>query len=126
MIVLYSGRVIVERLRLSDNWRAKFRLPGRPETILDLCTPDVREAYIRAQYHYLALRKNQPIEEIESEFHGKAKCWSCIHWLPRGNECSLGFPEARQNGGRFAARCGLYDDGKEGVRQDGSGRWPLD
>jgi len=66
MIVLYSGRVIVERLRLSDNWRAKIRLPGRAETIIDLCTPDVREAYIRAQYHYLALRKNQPIEEIES------------------------------------------------------------
>ena len=121
MIVLYSGRVIIERLRLSANWRAKIRLPGRPETILDLCTPDVREAYIRAQYHYLALRKNQPIEEIETEFYGKAKCWSCIHWLPRGNECSFGFPEARQNEGRFAARCGLYDDGKESAGSNGPG-----
>ena len=126
MIVLYSGRVIVERLKLSENWRAKIRLPGRPETIIDLCTPDVREAYIRAQYHYLALRKKQPIEVIENEYYQKAKCWSCIHWLPRSDECSLGFPEARQNGGRFAARCELYDDGKESARSDGSRSWPLD
>ena len=65
MITLYNGRIIVERLSLSANWRAKFRIPGIEPTIIDLCTPDVREAYIRAQYHYLALRKKQQIEKIE-------------------------------------------------------------
>jgi len=126
MIVLYSGRIIVERLSLSTNWRARYRIPGIDPTIIDLCTPDVREAYIRAQYHYLALRQKQPIEVIESQFHEKAKCWSCIHWLPRGDECSFGFPEARQNKGRFAARCELYDDGKESAGSDGSRSWPVD
>ena len=64
MISLYNGRIIVERRTLAENWRAKFRIPGLPETIIDLCTPNVQDAYIRAQYHYLALRKNQPIEEM--------------------------------------------------------------
>jgi len=126
MITLYNGRIIVERLSLSANWRARYRIPGIDPTIIDLCTPDVREAYIRAQYHYLALRQKQPIEVIENQFHNKAKCWSCIHWLPRGDECSLGFPEARQNRGRFAARCELYDDGKKSAESDGSREWPLD
>jgi len=126
MIVLYSGRIVIERLSLSQNWRAKYRIPGIEPLIIDLYTPDVREAYIRAQYHYMSLRQNQPIEEIEAQFHEKAKCWSCIHWLPRNDECSFGFPEARQNKGRFAARCELYDDGKEGTGSDGSRQRPLD
>jgi len=74
MIVLYSGRIVIERLSLAENWRAKYRIPGIEPLIVDLCTPDVREAYIRAQYHYLAIRQKQPIEKIETEYHGKAKC----------------------------------------------------
>jgi hypothetical protein len=120
MITLYNGRIIVERLSLSANWRARYRIPGIDPTIIDLRTSDVREAYIRAQYHYLALRQKEPFEVIENQFHDIAKCWSCIHWLPRGDECSLGFPEARQNKGRFAARCELYDDGKESAGSDES------
>jgi hypothetical protein len=126
MISLYNGRIIVERRLLSENWRAKFRLPNRDETIIDLCTPDVREAYIRAQYHYVALLNNEPFEKIEETLNKKAKCWSCIHWLPRGDKCSFGFPEARQNKGRFAARCELYDDGKGSTGANGQGRWTLD
>jgi len=126
MISLYNGRIIVERRTLSENWRAKFRLPHRDEIIIDLCTPDVREAYIRAQYHYVALLNNEPFEKIEETFNKKAKCWSCIHWLPRGDACSFGFPEARQNKGRFAARCELYDDGKGSTGANGQGRWTLD
>jgi len=126
MISLYNGRIIVERRTLSENWRAKFRLPHRDETIIDLCTPDVREAYIRAQYHYVALLHNEPFEKIEETLNKKVKCWSCIHWLPRGDACSFGFPEERQNKGRFAARCELYDDGKGSTGANGQGRWTLD
>lgn len=120
MINLYSGRVIIERRKLSENWSAKFKVPKRPELTIDLCTPDIREAYIRAQYHYLALHQNQPVEQVEEELKGQVKCWSCIHWLPRKDECSFGFPEARQNRGRFAARCGLYENGTESPSTDGS------
>lgn len=121
MIVLYGGRLIVERRKLSENWRGKFRLPRDKERIIDLGTPDVREAFIRAQYHYMALKSVQPVEEVAAAYHDKAKCWNCIQWLPRSNECSFGFPEARQTGGRFAVRCEHYDDGKEDTATDGAG-----
>lgn len=115
MITLYAGRLVIERRRLSENWRATIRLAGAPERNIDLCTPDVREAFIRAQHHYLALRNGQTFEEVQEEHRGKVKCWSCTQWLPRSNECSFGFPEARQTGGKYAARCELFSDGTEGV-----------
>jgi len=126
MITLYGGRLILERRKLSENWRAIINIPGLDQHTIDLCTPDLREAFIRGQYHYIALRNRQPVEEIIEIYHHKAKCWSCVQWLPRLNECSFGFPEARQTGGRFAARCALYDDGKKGSGTDGAGRGLLD
>jgi len=115
MITLYAGRLVIERRRLSENWQATIRLAGAPERHIDLCTPDVREAFIRAQHHYMALRNGQTFDEVQEEHRGKVKCWSCMQWLPRSNECSFGFPEARQTGGRYAARCELFSDGTEGV-----------
>jgi hypothetical protein len=126
MIVLYGGRLVIERRKLSENWRGIFKMPRDQERIIDLGTPDVREAFIRGQYHYMALHRKQPVEEVAAVFHDKAKCWSCVQWLPRSNECSFGFPEARQTGGRFAARCELYDDGTQGTGTDGTGRRLLD
>jgi hypothetical protein len=35
-------------------------------------------------------------------------CWDCLQWEPWRKACALGFPEARQTGGRFAARCEIY------------------
>lgn len=116
MITLYAGRLVIERRKLSDNWSATIKLAHQAERVIDLCTPDVREAFIRAQHHYLALRHGQTFEEVQEESRGKVKCWSCVQWLPRSNECSFGFPEARQTGGKYAARCELYSDGKESPR----------
>jgi hypothetical protein len=35
-------------------------------------------------------------------------CWDCVQWEATRKRCNLEFPEARQSGGRFAARCELF------------------
>jgi hypothetical protein len=110
MINLYNGRLIIQRRKLCENWRAKYNLPNQKEHIIDLLTKDIREAFIQAQYHYIALRSNQSFVDVEESFNGKRKCWSCVNWLPRLNECSFGFAEAKQDRGRYARYCELYDD----------------
>jgi hypothetical protein len=47
MIRLYNGRLIIERLKLSDNWQAKYKLPNSEQLTIDLCTPDIRQAFVR-------------------------------------------------------------------------------
>ncbi len=110
MIVLYNGRLVIERKKLSKNWQAIYKVPNTEERTIDLCTNNVQEAFITAQYNYFAIRDNKTYEEVAESFVGKLKCWSCIHWLARTNECSFGFPEAMQVRGPYAQRCGLYDD----------------
>ena len=110
MIVLYNGRLVIERKKLSKNWHAIYKVPNTEERTIDLCTNNVQEAFITAQYNYFAIRDGKTYEEVVESFVGKLKCWSCIHWLARTNECSFGFPEAMQVRGQYAQRCGLYDD----------------
>ncbi len=110
MIVLYNGRLVIERKKLSKNWHAIYKVPNTEERTIDLCTNNVQEAFITAQYNYFAIRDGKTYEEVAESFVGKLKCWSCIHWLARTNECSFGFPEAMQVRGQYAQRCGLYDD----------------
>ncbi len=110
MIVLYNGRLVIERKKLSKNWHAIYKVPNTEERTIDLCTNNVQEAFITAQYNYFAIRDDKTYEEVAESFVGKLKCWSCIHWLARTNECSFGFPEALQVRGQYAQRCGLYDD----------------
>ena len=110
MIVLYNGRLVIERKKLSKNWQAIYKVPNTEERTIDLCTNNVQKAFITAQYNYFAIRDDKTYEEVAESFVGKLKCWSCIHWLARTNECSFGFPEALQVRGQYAQRCGLYDD----------------
>jgi hypothetical protein len=126
VISFYHGRLQIDRRSLCENWRAIVRMPRSDQIEIDLGTPDMREAHLRAQYHYLALRMKQPIEEVKEIYRKKAACWSCGQWLPLAGECSFGFPEARQTGGRFAARCDLYDDGTGSDRTAGEGRGAMD
>jgi hypothetical protein len=73
MIRLYNGRLIIERLKLSDNWQATYKLPNSEQITIDLCTPDIRQAFVRAQYHYLALRNKQPVEQAQEVINAKAR-----------------------------------------------------
>ena len=118
MIVLYGGRLVVQRKLLSENWRATIKVPTKTKLTVDLGTPDVRQAFIRAQHHYLALKTDRDVVDVETEALTVLKCWSCLNWLPRTNECSFGFPEARQTGGRYASRCEMYNDGIQNNQED--------
>jgi len=126
MICLRNGRLIIERLKLSENWSARYKFPGTDAIVIDLCTPDIRQAFVRAQYHYIALRDKLPVEQAREAIDAKARCWFCHHWLPRTNECSLGFPEALQNNGLYASRCSLYEQNKKSLSPYGQGRGKMD
>ena len=126
MICLYNGRLIIERLTLRDNWRGKYKFPNSDLVVIDLCTPDIRQAFVRAQYHYVALRDKQPVEQVQEVIDAKARCWFCHHWLPRTNECSFGFPEALQNNGRYASMCNFYEQDKNGPGPHGQGQRQVD
>ena len=126
MIVLYGGRLVLERRRLTENWKATLKIPTKGKVTVDLGTSDVRQAFIRGQHHYLAVRTDRTVEDIEQEAMATTKCWSCINWSPLSNECSFGFPEARQTGGRYAAKCELYADGTEAPRSPRPWEWPVD
>lgn len=118
MITLYGGRLVIQRLSLAENWQATVKLPLHEKRRIDLMTPDVTQAYIRAQYHYLALRDSLPVEEVEAIQSQQRRCWSCIHFLHRGNGCVFQFPEARQSMGKFAAKCQVYSDGTKNQGKD--------
>ena len=127
MIHLFNNRLILERRKLSENWRCRVRLGAKPEQQIevDLHTPDLRTAFIRANNIYIAFRKGQKLQPLdEPELTGK-RCWDCIQWAPvlthnGGNGCSLGFPEAKSYAnGRFANLCSLYNDGTNRSEPDG-------
>lgn len=118
MIQLHSGRVTLSRPSLSSNWLGRFCLSVKDVRLIDLGTKDLRRAYVKAYNYYSALAKRISLEEAEALNCAKAKCWSCLNWLPRNGDCAFEFPEARQTGGRFAARCPLYDNGTESPLQD--------
>lgn len=113
MIVLYGGRVVLERRSLVATWEATIKMPTQGKRLIDLDTFDINEAYIRAQYHYLALKKNLTFEQVKEQEQHQAKCWSCIYWQPRSSKCLFEFPEAKASHGRYAAKCEMYSDGKK-------------
>lgn len=126
MITLYGGRMVLERRSLAENWKAIIKIPLRDKRLVDLMTPDVKQAFIRAQYHYIALRDHLSVEEVEAMQSQHTRCWTCIHFLHRGNGCVFQFPEARQTMGKFAAKCELYSDGTKNSRSHDAWDGPLD
>jgi hypothetical protein len=62
----------------------------------------LQDALLRAQSIYsAALARIRPAE-------APRMCWDCVQWEGTHKRCNLEFPEARQSGGRFAARCELF------------------
>lgn len=126
MIHLFNNRLILERRKLSENWRCRIRLGPNPEQQIevDLHTPDLRTAFIRSNNIYQAFRRGRRLEPLEEPEHTGLRCWDCIQWVPTlthngGNGCSLGFPEAKSySNGRFANSCSLYSDGTDDSQPD--------
>jgi hypothetical protein len=104
MISLHAGRLLLVCSRSDRSWHARVVLGPKPEHQLEVDTGTVylQEALLRAQGIYqAALQKLRPDGSPQM-------CWDCLQWEPARKACTLGFPEARQTGGRFAARCEVY------------------
>jgi hypothetical protein len=110
VIILYGGRLTLERRSLIENWHALLRFPALDERI-DLKTKSLNEAFFLGSCHYQAVRKSQPFDQVVKEHRSSPQCWRCVQWSPIDNGCSLGWPEARASGGRYARKCDLWNDG---------------
>lgn len=104
MISLYGGRLLLFCDRLSRTWHVRVVLGPRPEHTMqaDTGAAVLRDARAQAQLIFHdAVRKIRPPCE-------PAMCWDCQQWEMRRNRCALDLPEARQSGGRYAARCAWF------------------
>jgi len=104
MISLYGGRLLLFCDRADRTWRARVVLGPKPEHQVEADTEAIRleDAMLRAQSIYqMARAKIRPDD-------APRMCWDCIQWEATRKRCGLDFPEARQSGGRFAARCELF------------------
>lgn len=104
MITLYGGRLLLFCDRLSRTWHVRVVLGPKPEHQVEVDTQAavLRDARAQAQLiYYDAVQKIRPASE-------PTMCWDCLQWSPATKRCDLQLPEARQSGGRFAARCGMF------------------
>lgn len=105
MIRLHAGRLLLVCDRLDRTWHARVILGPKPEHQLEADTGAVHlpDALLRAQKIYeaalLQLRPNG----------GQRMCWDCLQWDTRRSRCEIGLPESKQSGGRYAARCEIYE-----------------
>ena len=105
MIRLHAGRLLLVCDRADRTWHARVILGPKPEHQLEVDTGsvDLREAFIRAQRIYVASRRKL---RPESE---PRKCWDCAYWDMGAQRCEMGLPESKRSGGRYAAKCELYE-----------------
>jgi hypothetical protein len=86
-------------------WHLRVRLGASADLQLRTCleTGAQEEAIFRAERIYADFKRRH-----SSKAEDRVLCWQCIHWLPVKADCSFGWPEARQTGGRFAAQCSVF------------------
>lgn len=99
----HAGRMI-----LSEDagvWHLRIRLGATDELQMRAClqTSNQEEAVFRAERIYADFKRRHSCGGED-----RILCWQCIHWLPVEANCSFGWPEARQTGGRFAAQCSVF------------------
>lgn len=104
MISLHGGRLLLFCDRADRTWHCRVNLGPKAEHQLEADTGAIQlqDALLRAQSIYsAALARIRPTE-------APRMCWDCVQWEAMRKRCNLEFPEARQTGGRFAARCELF------------------
>ena len=104
MISLHAGRLLLFCDRADRTWHCRVVLGPKPEHQVEADTGAIQlqDALLRAQSIYsAAVAKIRPVVEPRM-------CWDCVQWDHPRRRCSLEFPEARQSGGRYAARCEVY------------------
>lgn len=105
MISLHAGRLLLFCDRADRTWHCRVNLGPKAEHQLeaDTGTVQLQEALMRAERIYqAAVLRIRPTG-------APRMCWDCLQWELARKGCALDFPEARQTGGRFAARCEIYE-----------------
>ena len=104
MISLHAGRLLLFCDRADRTWHCRVNLGPKPihQLEADTGTVQLQEALLRAQRIYQAA-----VHDLRPAGSPRM-CWDCLQWEPARKACTLGFPEARQTGGRYAARCEVY------------------
>ena len=104
MISLHAGRLLLVCCKANHNWHARVVLGPKPEHQLeqDTGTIHLQTALIKAQEIYQAAKNDiRPAGE-------PLMCWDCHYWDMRQQRCGLELPESKRSGGRYAARCEIY------------------
>ena len=104
MISLYHGRLLLFCDRADKTWHCRVVLgPKREHQVeVDTGTIQLQEALLRAQRVYQSeIARIRPTDQ-------PLMCWDCVQWDQVRKRCSIQIPEARQSGGRYAARCEVY------------------
>lgn len=103
MMRFHAGRMVLYLERSA--WHVRIKLGSRPDQQVDtgLQTMEAEEAIFRAERIYAELKR-----KLNKKADDKPLCWQCIHWEGLKAQCSFGWPEARQTGGRFAAQCSVF------------------
>lgn len=103
MMRFHAGRMV---LYLEHSvWHVRVKLGSRPDQQIDssLKTSQAEEAIFKAERIYADLKR-----KLNKKADNRPLCWQCIHWEGLNAQCSFGWPEARQTGGRFAAQCSVF------------------
>ena len=104
MISLYGGRLRLVNENADRTWHAVVVLGPRPEHQLRLTTGvrNLREALPLARVIF---------HDAQGTLRGcnsQVMCWDCVQWNVDTSRCSLGVPECRRSGGRYAPRCSMF------------------
>jgi hypothetical protein len=105
VISLHAGRLLLVCSRSDRTWHAQVMLGPKPELQIkaDTGTIHLPDALLRAQSIYrAALVQLRPAD-------GPVMCWDCLQWDMSQQRCALALPESKRSGGRYAARCEMYE-----------------
>lgn len=108
MIRLRGGRLLLVCDRADRTWHARVVMGPKPEHQFEGDTGAVRlqDALIRAEAIYqAAAARLRPAD-------APLMCWDCAQWEMGEHRCGLALPESKKTGGRYAARCELYEDAR--------------
>lgn len=102
MISLHGGRLLLHCDRADQAWHCTVALGPKHRVTYSTGQVELQAALLAAQQWY-------QLERSKVRSVGAPPiCWDCHHWDISRSRCALNFPEARQTGGRFAARCSVF------------------
>ena len=104
MIRLHNGRLLLICGNANQNWQIRVVLGPKPEHQIevDAGTVYLQTALERAESLFrAAVARLRPVGT-------SSMCWDCVQWEMDRQRCGMFFPESRRSGGKFAARCSMF------------------